>query len=207
MERGKNKFAMESKHHHQRVQVLAVVLVGIFVVAALYQQAHRHRSRAARHFAKVHHLEGGGYCYNDGSHWWYYDTVLTDSGGVYSPRANSWAQSAKSPEENNLKINAAKDASDPEEVEIGAQDQPEQSAISEAEAQETENQVNDMVNEGNPNNQDMAESEGGSEGGGEGGAPSQASGRRPYRFVGRRPGRDQRRGGRTGAPLRGRGSR
>ncbi len=43
-----------------------------------------------------------------------------------------------------------------EEVEVVDQGQPEGAVISQAEAAEMENQINDMISEGNPNNQEMS---------------------------------------------------
>ncbi len=158
------------------VFLAGAVIIGAIVLGVYHAHTRRHAHHGAHHFAKVHHLQDGGYCYNDGRTWWYYDTVFTDSGGVYSPKANAWVESAKSPAQNNLRINAASDASDPEEVEISSQGQAEQTVMTEAEATELNGQISDMVNEGNPNSQDMPESaagtgdaEGGSSGGDGGG--------------------------------------
>lgn len=77
--------------------------------------------------------------------------------------------------DNNLQISVARDASNPEEVEITSQGQPEHEAMTEAETAELESQVSDMVSEGNPNNQDTAETDGGAAdagGGGDGGGDS-----------------------------------
>ena len=164
---------MATQKNNPAVKLLFVaIFLGAIAFGVFHARSRHHARHEPRRFAKVHHLQGGGYCYNDGSQWWYYDTVFNDAGSVGSPTAKTWVPSAKSPAENNLQINAAKDASDPEEVEITAQAQPEQAMVSEAEAAELESQVSDMVNEGNPNNQDMADTDAGtadSESGGDGG--------------------------------------
>ena len=167
---------MTARNNQPAVKILsALILLGV-VVWLVHSSHTRHRARPApRRFAQVHHLQNGGYCYQDGQSWWYYDIAFGDSGGVYSPTANTWEQSAKSPAANNLQINAAKDASEPEEVEITAQGQPENAAVTEAEVAELDAQVSDMVNEGNPNSQDMADTDGGSAepaGGGDAGGNS-----------------------------------
>ena len=156
---------MAKKNNAQAILILSgLILIGAFVVGAYQLRAWRHAHHyATRRFAPVHHLEHGGYCYQDGQNWWYYDTVFTDSGGTYSPTASAWVPSAKSPAENNLRLDAAKDVSDPEEVELGSQGQPEPAVMTAAEAAELESQISDMVNEGNPNSQEMAESDDGAE--------------------------------------------
>lgn len=164
---------MATKQNQQKIRLLiGMVILGAIALGVYHARARRQARHGAHHFAKVQHLQDGGYCYQDGWNWWYYDTVFTDSGGVYSPKANAWVESAKSPAENNLRINAASDASDPEEVEISSQGQPEPAVVSAAEVTELNGQISDMVNEGNPNSQDMADTDAGGgamDGGGSGG--------------------------------------
>lgn len=167
---------MAAKNSHQAIKILsALIIIGVLVFWIYQHQVRPSAHHEQRRFAQVHHLQDGGYCYNYGQYWWYYNIVFGDSGGVYSPAANTWVQSARSPDDNNLQISAARDASNPEEVEITSQGQPESAAMTETETAELEGQVSDMVNEGNPNSQDMAETDGGSAdsgGGGDGGGDS-----------------------------------
>ncbi len=161
---------MTARNSHQAVKILsALIISGVLLFWVYRHQARPSAQHEQRRFAQVHHLQDGGYCYNDGQNWWYYNIIFGDSGGVYSPAANTWVQSARSPADSNLQISAAKDVSNPEEVEITSQGQPEHAAMTEAETAELESQVSDMVNEGNPNSQDTAEADGGSADSGSGG--------------------------------------
>ena len=152
---------MKQGKYITRLLVPMAVIIG---VVFLWRQHHapRHARGKSRRFAQVHHLANGGYCYHDGQGWWYYDITFSDSGGTYSPKANTWTQSAKSPADCNLRVDSAKDTSNPEEVEVTPQGEPEQEIMTEAEATELGNQVNDMVSEGNPNSPDMSEADAGS---------------------------------------------
>ena len=161
---------MTARNNHHAAKILsALVIIGALVFCIYQHPARPSAQHEQRRFARVHHLQDGGYCYNDGQNWWYYNIIFGDSGGVYSPAASTWVQSARSPADNNLQISAARDASNPEEVEITSQGQPEHEAMTEVETAELESQVSDMVSEGNPNSQDTAETDGGAADAGGGG--------------------------------------
>jgi len=129
----------------------------IFICVAFTGCDRRSRVRGgnSRKFVTIERLENGGSAYHEGTNWWYYHTRVDDSGNAaYSADANTWVSSARSPADFGLRADSKN--STVEEVEVTESGRPEGGILSEEEVSEMESQVNDMISEGNPNDQDAA---------------------------------------------------